>query len=163
MNLKLKVLKNGVQTHGAESSQFESIEAFEAWKQQCIDSNVWGKPERWLQDSPMSPLSEEEKAKSTKNRVVELSPEVPESKDEDGNVIPAIPAVLGTEYYFQAEYVVETEDITAKIEAEKLAKEEKKKAKEKRSSDLSKIDWSKTMTVKQLQEVVKSILDHMED
>ena len=46
MTLKLKILKNGVQTHGAESSQFESIEAFEAWKQQCIDSNVWGLPER---------------------------------------------------------------------------------------------------------------------
>ena len=46
MTLKLKILKNGVQTHGATSDQFESIEAFEAWKQQCIDSNVWGLPER---------------------------------------------------------------------------------------------------------------------
>ena len=71
---KKLIVKNklGVQTHGADSSQFESIEAFEAWKQQCIESNVWGMSERWAQDTPMNPLSEEDKAKAIESRTVEV-------------------------------------------------------------------------------------------
>lgn len=142
--LKLKILKNGQQTHSAESSQFESLEAFEAWKYDCIDNNVWGKPERWVVDSPMSPLSEEEKATALESRSVEVM----------GETL--------VEYKFAAEYTIEIQDITAEVQAEKAAKEAKKIAKEKRKTDRKTIDWSKTMTVKQLQDVVKALVEAVE-
>lgn len=56
-----------------------------------------GLPDRWLPDSPLNPLSDEEKAKATETRVVE-------------DVI---------EYFFPAEYTIEIEDITAQVETEK--------------------------------------------
>ena len=126
MTIKLKILKNGVQTHGATSDQFESIEAFEVWKQQCIDNNVWGKPERWVQDSPMSPLSAEEKTKAKANRKV---------KGPLGEDI--------TEYQFEAEYVIDVKDITAEIDAEKAKKTKKDKDRKDRVTSLKAIDWSK--------------------
>lgn len=61
-----------------------------------------GLSERWLPDSPMSPLSDEEKAKATNTRVV------------DNGLGEQI-----TEYFFPAEYTIEIEDITAQVEAEK--------------------------------------------
>ena len=139
--LKLKILKNGKQTHGADSSQFESIEAFEVWKQQCIESNVWGKGERWLVDSVQTPLSEEDKAKAIETRTVEVMGE------------------QVTEYKFAAEYSIDIKDITAEIRAEKQAKEAKKLAKEKRKADRKVIDWSKNLTTKQLQEIVKNLVE----
>ena len=126
MTLKLKILKNGVQTHGAESSQFESLEAFEAWKQACIDSNVWGKPERWIQDTPMKPLTEEEKAKAKANRKV---------KGPLGEDI--------TEYQFEAEYQIDIKDITTEVKAEKDKKDKKDKDRKDRVTSLKAIDWSK--------------------
>ena len=56
-----------------------------------------GLPDRWVPDTALSPLSDEEKAKATETRVV----------DE------------GTEYFFPAEYTIEIIDITAEIEQEK--------------------------------------------
>lgn len=145
MNLKLKILKNGQQTHGADSSQFESLEAFEAWKQQCIESNVWGKPERWVQDTPMTPLGDKDKAKAKDKRKVE---------GPMGEV---------EEYLFEAEYTIEVTDITAQIEAEKATKAAKQAAKDKRKADRKSLDLAKTMTVKQLQEIVKSLVEELED
>lgn len=103
--LKLKILKNGQQTHGADSSQFESLEAFEAWKQQCIDSNVWGMSERWLADTPMNPLSEEEKASALDFRDIEVM----------GQEV--------TEYLMGAEYEVVIENISAQVEQERINQE----------------------------------------
>lgn len=68
-----------------------------AWIAQEVANNSWGKPDRWLPDSPLNPLSDEEKAKATETRVVE-------------DVI---------EYFFPAEYTIEIEDITAQVEQEK--------------------------------------------
>ncbi len=101
---KKLIVKNklGVQTHGADSSQFESIEAFEAWKQQCIDSNVWGLPERWVADTPMTPLREEDKASALDFRDVEVM------------------GVEVTEYLLPSEYEVVIEDISAQVEQERI-------------------------------------------
>ena len=144
---KKLIVKNklGVQTHGADSSQFESIEAFEAWKQQCIDSNVWGKGERWLQDTPMSPLSDDEKAKAKKKRKVEVMGEEVE------------------EYFFEAEYQIDVQDITAEIQAEKQAKEAKKLAKEKRKDERKKLDWNKINTVAELKAIVKNLAEDKDE
>jgi len=68
---------------------------------ELIASGIIGLPDRWLQDSPLSPLSEEEKEKATDTRVV---------NDGLGNG--------WTEYFFPAEYTIEIQDITAQIEAE---------------------------------------------
>lgn len=68
-----------------------------AWIAQEVANNSWGLPDRWLPDSPLNPLSDEEKAKATDTRVVD---EV-------------------TEYFFPAEYTIEIEDITAQLEQEK--------------------------------------------
>lgn len=68
-----------------------------AWIAQEVANNSWGLPDRWLQDSPLNPLSDEEKAKATDTRVVEDV----------------------TEYFFPAEYTIEIEDITAQLEQEK--------------------------------------------
>jgi len=144
---KKLIVKNklGVQTHGADSTQFESLEAFEAWKQQCIESNVWGMSERWLVDSVQSPLSEEEKAKAKDKRKVEVMGEEVE------------------EYFFEAEYEIDVKDITAEIQAEKQAKQDRKHAKEKRKDERKKVDWSKNLTTKQLQEIVKNLIEDKED
>lgn len=155
---KLSIKKNN---EVVQHCNFESDEAMQAFIQLLADQAPWGKPERWLQDSPMSPLSEEEKAKSTKNRVVELSPEIPESVDEEGNVIPAIPAVMAMEYKFAAEYEVVIEDITAKIEAESAAKEAKRIAKEKRFDDLSKVDLAKVNSIAELKAIVKILMEEV--
>lgn len=123
MTIKLKILKNGVQTHGATSNQFESLEAFEVWKQNCIDSNVWGLPER---------------------------PELDEMGEPTGVILPS-------------EYEIVIEDITAEIEAEKKAKADKEKRKKDRKDSRKAIDWSKNLTTKQLQEIVKNLIEGIED
>ena len=126
MTIQIKILKNGVQTHGATSAQFENMEAFETWKQSCIDSNVWGKPERWVQDTPMSPLSAEEKTKAKANRKV---------KGPTGEDI--------TEYQFEAEYTIDIKDITSEVKAEKDKKDKKDKDRKDRVTSLKAIDWTK--------------------
>ena len=93
---KVSIKKQGIETHGAQ------MEDPTAWIAQEVANNSWGKPDRWLPDSPMSPLSDEEKAKATETRVV---------NDGLGNG--------WTEYFFPAEYTIEITDITAEIEQEK--------------------------------------------
>lgn len=121
---KKLIIKNkaGVQTHGATSDQFDSLESFEAWKQNCIDSNVWGLPER---------------------------PELDEMGEPTGVILPS-------------EYEVVIEDITQEIEAEKKAKADKEKRKKDRKDSRKVIDWSKNPTTKQLQEIVKTLVEEIE-
>lgn len=88
---KVSIKKQGIETHGAQ------MEDPTAWIAQEVANNSWGLPDRWLPDSPMSPLSDEEKAKATETRVVDDV----------------------TEYFFPAEYTIEITDITAEIEQEK--------------------------------------------
>ena len=78
-------------------NQCESLDELNKWIEKVKATNAWGFPDRWILDSPMSPLSDEEKAKATETRVVD---EV-------------------TEYFFPAEYTIEITDITAEIEQEK--------------------------------------------
>ena len=77
-------------------------------------------------------------------------PELNEMGEPTGVVLPA-------------EYEVIVEDITAQVQAEKAAKEAKKLTKEKRKADRKAIDWSKNLTTKQLQEIVKSLIEALED
>lgn len=66
---KLSIKKNN---EVVQHCNFDSDEAMQAFIQLLADQAPWGKPERWLQDSPMSPLSEEEKAKAIESRTVEV-------------------------------------------------------------------------------------------
>ena len=141
---KIKIINNKSkqQTHGA---QFESLTEAQSWIALCESNQSWGLPERWLADTPMNPLSEEEKAKAKNKRKVEVMGEEVE------------------EYFFEADYQIDVKDITAEVQAEKAAKEAKKLAKEKRKADRKAVDWSKNLTTKQLQEIVKSLVEDKED
>lgn len=106
--------------------QFKTQGEVDAWVVQCEAVQAWGKPERWVQDSPMKPLSAEEKTKAKANRKV---------KGPLGEDI--------TEYQFEAEYVIDVKDITAEIDAEKAKKTKKDKDRKDRVKSLKDIDWSK--------------------
>lgn len=105
----------------------------------------WGLPERWLQDTPMSPLTEEQKAAALETRTVEVMGE------------------MVTEYKMAAEYTVDIEDITAQVQTEKAAKEAREKRKKYRKDSRKAIDWSKNLSTKQLQEIVKNLIEEIED
>src|SRR5574343_1256607 len=124
----LITLKDGSQTFSDKKTLNEANE----WIEHHKKANSWGLPERWLADTPMNPLSDEEKAKAKKKRKVEVMGEEVE------------------EYFFEAEYEIDVQDITAEVQAEKQAKEAKKLAKQKRKVDRKAIDWSKNLTTKQL-------------
>jgi hypothetical protein len=98
---QIKVFKQQKEHAKADSGQFQSEDLFNQWIADCIANNLWGLPDRWIADTLLSPLTEEEKAKATDTRVV---------NDGLGNG--------WTEYFFPAEYTIEIEDITAQIEAE---------------------------------------------
>ena len=86
-------------------SEFETLEKANVWIDSLKNTGAWGLPERWLQDSPMSPLSEEDKALALDTRTVERM---------SGQV---------TEYLLPAEYSVEVVDITQQVEQDKANKE----------------------------------------
>lgn len=133
MTIKLKVLKNGIQTHGAESSQFESIEAFEAWKQDCIGKNYWGKPERWVAEDQL--VSEGENIDNSIAMMSEMT--------SFGEI---------KLYKFAAEYTVEVVDITAEVAAaKKLSDRTKKRAFGEALIDkISTLNDSKNLSVEQV-------------
>lgn len=85
-----------------QQCKFDDDQAMQDFIKLLADQAPWGKPDRWLPDSPMSPLSDEEKAKATDTKVV---------NDGLGNG--------WTEYFFPAEYTIEITDITAEVEQEK--------------------------------------------
>ena len=156
----VKVIKNG---QVVQPVKFDNDADMNAWIQMLAETAAWGKPERWLVDSVQTPLSEEDKAKAIDTRIVEVYPRIPEYIDEQGNVIPEVHAVTVTEYKFAAEYSIDIKDITAEVRAEKQAKEAKKLAKEKRKADRKAVDWSKNLTTKQLQEIVKNLVEDQGD
>lgn len=138
----VKVIKNG---QVVQPVKFDNDADMNAWIQMLADTAAWGKPERWLQDTPMSPLSDDEKAAALETRTVEVMGE---------SVV---------EYRLPSEYTIDVKDITAEVQAEKAAKGAKKLAKEKRKADRKAIDWSKNLTTKQLQEIVRNIVEDKED
>lgn len=106
--------------------QFASQSEVDAWIVQCEAVQAWGKSERWIQDTPMNPLSAEEKTKAKANRKV---------KGPTGEDI--------TEYQFEAEYQIDIKDITSEIKAEKDKKDKKEKDRKDRVTSLKNIDWAK--------------------
>ena len=114
------------------------------WIADCIASNAWGKPERWVlhKDEPMAEAYDE--ADVLEERTVEdvpavppqlLSeaiPTVPAELDENGNVIkeeiPEVPAVYSEEIpakthkevKLRAEYTIEIIDITNQVMQDKI-------------------------------------------
>jgi hypothetical protein len=113
------------------------------WIADCIASNAWGLPERWVlhKDEPMAPAYDE--ADVLEERIVEDMPAVeavliseaipgsPAVMDEAGNIVQAeipetpavyseaIPARTHKEVKLRAEYTVEIEDISAKVQQDK--------------------------------------------
>lgn len=114
------------------------------WISDCIASNAWGKPERWVlhKDEPMAEAYDE--ADVLEERIIEDMPAVeavliseaipgsPAVMDEAGNIVQteipetpavyseAIPARTHKEVKLKAEYLVEIEDISAKVEQERI-------------------------------------------
>lgn len=121
----LKVQIKNQQNVVTHKAKFETQAEVDAWKEQCEAVQAWGKPERWLQDTPLTPLSEDEKKKAKEVRVREVLGE---------NV---------TEYRFDAEYSIDIKDISAEVKAEKDKKDKKEKNKKDRVTSLKAIDWSK--------------------
>lgn len=120
--LKVQIKRQSNVTHEA---QFTSQAEVDQWIAQCEAVEAWGKPERWLQDTPLAPLSEKEKAKAKEVRVREVLGE---------NV---------TEYRFDAEYSIDIKDITTEVKAEKDKKDKKDKDRKYRVTSLKAIDWAK--------------------
>lgn len=97
--MKKVTIKNnaGVQTHGAEMLDPTQ------WIADCIASNAWGKPERWVlhKDEPMSEAYDE--ADVLEERIV------------DG-----LDGASHKEVKLKAEYTIEIEDVTDKLEQERI-------------------------------------------
>jgi hypothetical protein len=113
------------------------------WVASNIANDVWGKPERWVlhKDEPMAQAYDE--ADVLEERIVEDMPAVdpvliseaipgsPAVMDEAGNIVQAeipetpavyseaIPARTHKEVKLRAEYSVEIEDISAKVQQDK--------------------------------------------
>jgi len=89
------------------------------WIADCIASNVWGLPERWiLASQPHDPSDVIE------SEVREITPAVEATVDEQGNELsPATDAITEEWVKLRAEYTVEIEDISAQLEQERINKE----------------------------------------
>lgn len=96
--IKVKVLKNN---EIVQFVKFETQDKADAWIEMLAETASWGKPDRWISDLPLSPLSDEEKALAT-------------------SVLEIDDPILGfyKKYFFPAEYTIEIEDITEQVEAE---------------------------------------------
>jgi hypothetical protein len=115
--IKVKIIKNGIQTHGA---QFNTQAEAQAWIAEGTAQEWWGKPA----------YTEVIPAKKELQEVI-LSPEV---LDEDGNIItPAIKEMQEivvqeeTTIEHPAEFEVQIEDITAEVEAQRKLEIRKQK------------------------------------
>lgn len=127
----VKVIKNG---EVVQPVRFDNDADMNQWIKMLADTGAWGLPERWLVDSPLSHLSEEDKAKAVESRKVVTVEAKPEStiqvqkELEDGSiviedeVVPAAEEQFYMEYKFAAEYDVEVEDVSAQVEQEAVNK-----------------------------------------
>lgn len=125
---KLIIKKQGLEV---QHCKFDDEQVMQDFIKLLADQAPWGKPDRWLPDSPMSPLSDEEKAKAQESRKVIVKEAKPESivqvqkELEDGSIVtedvvmPAVEEESYMEYFFPAEYTIEITDITVEIEQEK--------------------------------------------
>ena len=91
------------------------------WIADCIASNAWGKPERWVlhKDEPMAQPYDE--ADVLEERIVEDAPAIDAVMDDAGMIVQdAVPAKTHKEVKLKAEYTIEIEDITDKLEQERI-------------------------------------------
>jgi hypothetical protein len=110
--MKKVIIKNklGVQTHGAEMPD-PSI-----WISECVAGGFWGKPERSV---PKSADYDEADVIEEYDEII--SPEIPAVMNDAGEIVQeAIPAVTAKYVKLKAEYTIEIQDISAKIEQDKI-------------------------------------------
>jgi len=108
---RVKITRLNGSTAGAE------MEDPSAWIAQCVASNAWGKPERYVlhKDEPMAEPYDE--ADVLEEKIVVDAEAIPEVLDESGAIIQeAIPAKSHKEVKLRAEYSIKIEDITAEHE-----------------------------------------------
>ena len=96
--IKVVIKTNGVQSHFAH---FENQQEADAWIQDCVEGNYWGKKAGFY---PISKLSEEELTQEISRKEV----------DELGN------SLMDVLIEIPDQYIVETQDITAQVEEEEL-------------------------------------------
>lgn len=127
--MKKVIVKNlaGVQTHGAEMSDPT------VWISECVASNAWGLPERWVLHKDHGGSYDE--ADVLDEREIEIEPSAPfipnvpavyESGILIRDEIPAIPekpAVMQKQVFLKAEYSVEITDVTDELEKQKTNEE----------------------------------------
>jgi hypothetical protein len=141
--MKRVIIRNldGIQTHGAEMLDPQS------WIDEAVAQGWWGKAERWV---PASETHDEADVIERESRelqpaieaVLELVEPAVEAKeavlDDEGNVVepaveakeavykevsPAVPAVVEEWVKLRAEYTIEIEDISAKLEQDRINRE----------------------------------------
>jgi hypothetical protein len=142
-NFKLIVKHQGIIKHEPE---FDTLEEMQAHQALILEKNEWNFP--------------------TKEVVIpawqETIPAKPEVLDAEGNVLePAVPeyVVVHPEEIKQVPDVeFETIDNTAANESENVKKEKKHKDRGDRITEFKAIDWSKNLTQKQLQDIVKQLV-----
>ena len=108
--MKKVIIKNlaGEQTHGAEMLDPTQ------WIADCVASNAWGLPERWVPHKDEGGSYDD--ADVLDERMVEVSPAVAEVVNDANEVVQeAIPAVMKKEVKLKAEYTVEVIDISAQV------------------------------------------------
>jgi hypothetical protein len=120
--MKKVIIKNkeGIQTHGAEMADPTQ------WIADCVAGNVWGKPERIVDDiegsyDPADVIEHIDLVIIPAIDPVLVSEAVPAVLDEQGNVVTpevpavytdAVPAVIKKQVKLKAEYTIEIVDIT---------------------------------------------------
>ena len=113
--IEIKIFKNNIQTNGAK---FETQELADAWLNQEIAKNSFGKNERWVTQD------QEDISNALESRIIEFFPAQPAILDENSNIIQeAIPAVTKTEYRLAADYIIEQVDISTQVEQERINQE----------------------------------------
>lgn len=109
--IKVSILKQGVVTNQAT---FDTQLAANAWLNQEIANRSFGKSDRWVREN------QEDVSQATDTRQVEVQPAQEEVIDEETQEVirEASEAIVVTEYFLPAEYIIEQEDITAQVEQE---------------------------------------------
>ena len=98
--IEVKIFKNNIQTNGAK---FETQELADAWLNQEMAKNSFGKNERWVKEN------EEDISQALETREVQ---------NIQGSY---------TEYKLAAEYTIEQVDVTAQVNQENLLQEGRKR------------------------------------
>lgn len=111
--MKRIIIKN---KHGHQTNGAEMIDPTE-WIDSCVKSNVWGFPERIVDD--IEGTYNEEDVLEKFQEII--SPEIQEVMNDAGEIVQEfVPAVIKKQVKLKAEYSVEITDITAQIEQEKI-------------------------------------------